>query len=69
MRMKNMGSIDRIIRIAVAIIIGLLYFCGVVSGTTALVLGLLAGVLLVTGVVSFCPLYLPCKITTVGKGQ
>jgi hypothetical protein len=63
------GLIDRIMRIGVAIIVALLYFNGVISGATALVLGLLAGVFLVTGIVSFCPLYLPCKITTVGRRQ
>lgn len=54
---KNMGSIDRIIRIVIAIIITGLYFGGVITGVWATVLLVLAGALLLTSVVSFCGLY------------
>jgi hypothetical protein len=67
MRMKNMGTIDRIIRILAAITIGVLYFTGILSGTAAVVLGVLALVFVVTSFMSFCPLYTPCKISTVVK--
>lgn len=53
----NMGSTDRIIRIALAIVISILYFTGTVSGTLGIVLLVLGGMFVLTSVVSFCPLY------------
>ncbi len=64
---KNMGSIDRIVRILVALVIGILYFLNIISGTWAIVLLVVAGIFLLTGFVSFCPLYLPFGISTTGK--
>ncbi len=64
---KNMGLVDKIIRISLAAIVVILYFTGVIRGTLAIVLGLVAAVFLVTSVVGTCPLYLPFKIDTRGK--
>lgn len=64
---KNMGSIDRIVRIIIAIIFGALYFTGTVSGTVGIVLLVLGAVFLLTSFVSFCPLYLPFGISTCAK--
>ena len=64
---KNMGKTDRIIRIVVALVIGVLYFTNVISGTLALILGILAVIFLLTSFVSFCPLYLPFKFSTMKK--
>jgi hypothetical protein len=61
---KNMGTIDRIIRIIVALIFVVLYFTKAVSGIPGIILLILAGVFLLTSVISFCPLYLPFKIKT-----
>jgi uncharacterized membrane protein len=61
---KNMGSTDRIIRVVIAVIIGLLYFTNVISGTLGLVLMVLAVVFVLTSLVSFCPLYAPFGIST-----
>ncbi len=61
---QNMGSYDRIIRMFAALLIGGLYFGGVLSGTTAIVLGLLAVILLSTGTFGFCPLYRPFGFST-----
>jgi hypothetical protein len=61
---KNMGSADRIIRIVVAIILAILYFTGTISGTLGIVLLVIGVVFLLTGLVSFCPLYLPFGIST-----
>lgn len=55
---KNVGQIDRIIRVALAVLVGILYFTGVISGTWAIILGILAVILLVTGLVGTCPLYM-----------
>lgn len=61
---KNMGSADRIIRIIIAAIVGVLYFTGTVSGTIGLVLLILAGIFILTSFVSFCPLYTPFGISS-----
>ena len=61
---KNMGSTDKIIRVLLAIIGAVLIFTGVVQGTLAWVVGILAVVFVLTSLVSFCPLYLPFKIST-----
>lgn len=61
---QNMGSIDRIIRVGLAVAVAVLYFTNVISGTVAIILGILAIVFLLTSVVGFCPLYLPLKLTT-----
>jgi hypothetical protein len=61
---KNMSNIDRGIRIVVAAVIAVLYFSGIVTGTLGIVLLVLAGVFLITSGISFCPLYVPLKIST-----
>lgn len=54
---KNMGNADRAIRVVIAILIAVLYFTNVISGTLALVLMFLAAVFVLTSLISFCPLY------------
>jgi hypothetical protein len=61
---KNMGSVDRGIRILAAIVIVVLYVTNQITGTAAIILGILAIVFLLTSFVAFCPLYLPFKIST-----
>jgi hypothetical protein len=61
---KNMGQLDRIIRIAIAVLVAILYFANVISGTWAIILGILALVFLLTGLVSVCPLYMALGIST-----
>ncbi|MDT8385595.1 MAG: DUF2892 domain-containing protein [Gammaproteobacteria bacterium] len=61
---QNMGYSDRVIRLLVAIGIAGLYFTGTISGTTALVLSIIAIVLLLTSLVGVCPAYLPFKLST-----
>ena len=64
---KNMGSTDKIIRILIALVIGVLYYTETISGTTAIVLGAFAIIFLITSFISFCPLYLPFGINTSKK--
>ncbi len=64
---KNMGTIDKAIRILIAVIIVILYFTNVISGTLAIVLGVLAIVFVVTSLIGFCPLYPPLGINTFKK--
>ncbi len=66
---KNMGSIDRILRIVVAAIIAVLYFMKVIDGTLAIILLALAGIFVLTSLISVCPLYLPFGISTKGKEE
>jgi hypothetical protein len=60
----NMGSADKTIRILLAITVGVLYYFGAISGTLAIILGVLAIVFVVTSFISFCPLYYPFGIST-----
>ncbi len=61
---KNMGTLDRIIRFSLAAVVAILYFTGNLSGLAAIILGILAIVFVATSVVSFCPLYMPFKLST-----
>lgn len=59
-----MGSLDRIIRVLIAVVVAVLYFTGTISGTLGIVLLVLAGVFVLTSLISFCPLYPPFGINT-----
>jgi hypothetical protein len=60
----NMGTTDKIIRIAIAALVAVLYFTNVISGTVGIILLVLAAVFVLTSLISFCPLYLPFGINT-----
>jgi len=64
---KNMGTVDRIVRVVLAALIVILYFTGVISGWLAILLGILAVVFLATSALAFCPLYVPFKFSTIEK--
>ena len=53
----NMGKLDRIIRILLALGTGYLYYTKVITGTLAMVLMIVALIFLITGIVGNCPLY------------
>jgi hypothetical protein len=61
---KNMGTIDKVIRILVAVVVVALYFTNVISGTLGIILLALAAVFVVTSVLSICPLYMPFGLST-----
>ena len=63
----NMGSIDRIIRLIIAIVVSVLFYMGIIEGTLGIVLLVAAGVFLLTSLVSFCPLYPIFGMSTKGK--
>ena len=63
----NIGSIDRIIRVMLAIAVVALYAANVISGTVAIVLLTLAGIFILTSVVSFCPVYFLFGLSTLRK--
>jgi len=61
---KNMGNMDRAIRAILVVAILGLFLLKIISGTVALVLGIVAGIILLTSLVSFCPLYALFGIST-----
>lgn len=66
---RNMGTVDRAIRILIAVVIAILYFTNQISGLAAIILGIIAIAFLVTSFIGWCPSYLPFKISTRGKGE
>jgi hypothetical protein len=61
---KNMGTVDRLVRTVLALIVVALYFSGQISGVTAIILGIIAVIFLLTSSIAFCPLYVPLKLST-----
>ena len=61
---KNMGTLDRIIRLVLAAVVAVLYLTGNLSGLVAIILGILAVIFVVTSFVGFCPLYVPFGLST-----
>jgi len=64
---KNMGNFDRAFRLVVVVAIGFAYLMGQLSGTSAIVLGVVAAAFLLTSLVGTCPAYLPFGLSTRGK--
>ncbi|HZY25392.1 MAG TPA: DUF2892 domain-containing protein [Bacteroidales bacterium] len=64
---KNMGTLDKTVRILIAAIVVLLYFTHVISGTLAIVLLAVSAIFVITSLLGFCPLYLPIGINTKKK--
>jgi K+-transporting ATPase A subunit len=60
----NMGTVDRAVRVLVALGIGALYFTGTISGTVSIVALVVAVVFLGTSAVGSCPAYLPLGLST-----
>jgi hypothetical protein len=64
---KNMGTIDKVIRILVAVVVVILYFTNVISGTLGIILLALSAIFVITSILGFCPLYLPLNLSTRNK--
>ena len=69
---KNMGTIDKVVRVTIAAIIAILYFTNVVTGIAGIVLLILAGIFVLTSLISFCPIYSTfglstCPVKTIKK--
>jgi len=65
----NMGAVDRVIRLFLVVLITLLYFTNNITGTAAIILGILALIFLGTSFTGFCPLYYPFKIRTTERNK
>ena len=61
---KNISSADRITRMIIAAVIAVLYFTGTITGTWGIVLMVAAGIVLLTGIINFCPVYYTLGINT-----
>jgi len=66
---QNMGALDRTLRTLLAVILAILVLAGVVKGTLAYILAVVAIVFLATSLFGFCPLYVPLGISTLGRKQ
>jgi hypothetical protein len=64
---KNLGSIDKVIRILIAAVVVVLYFTKVVSGTLGIVLLIVAGIIALTAIIDFCPIWAVLGINTKKK--
>lgn len=61
---KNIGNTDKLIRLMLALLVAVLYFTGMISGTLAVILGVIAVILVTTSMVRFCGLYTLLGIST-----
>jgi hypothetical protein len=59
-----MGGADRVIRMLIALTVAVLYFTGTISGTVAIVLGIVAVAFFLTSLLGWCPTYLPFGLST-----
>ena len=66
---KNMGTIDKVIRLLIALVIIVLYFTNVIAGTLAIILLIVAALFILTSFLSFCPAYLPFGLSTCKKEE
>ncbi|MBL0740959.1 YgaP family membrane protein [Chryseolinea lacunae] len=64
---KNMGTLDRILRSGIAVVLILFYAFGIIHGTVGLVLVALSFILILSSLVSVCPMYLPFGLSTIRK--
>ena len=64
---QNMGTVDKAVRLGVALLVVVLIATGVLSGALAWILGIFAVVFVVTSFIGFCPLYLPFGLSTLGE--
>ena len=66
---KNIGNIDKAIRLLIALAVVVLAFAKVITGTLAIVLLILAAVFVLTSLFGVCPLYLLLGLNTGKKKE
>jgi hypothetical protein len=64
---KNMGKLDRALRVVVAVVLGFLVFTGKLEGLMYNIALALGAIFLLTSAISFCPLYVPMGMNTCEK--
>ena len=65
----NMGTLDRSIRTILALVVAALYITGKITGTAAIILGIIAVIFLVTSIIGFCPLYVLLGFKTIKEKE
>jgi len=61
---KNLGNLDRVLRVVVSVIIVGMYLKGKTTGIVGLTEVVLAGVFILTAIVGFCPIYALLRMNT-----
>lgn len=61
---KNVGKIDKIIRIALAVLLLTLNLTGIITGTLSIVAWVVTASMVFTTLTSFCPVYTLLGINT-----
>jgi hypothetical protein len=64
---KNMGNVDKTIRLLIAVVISILFLTEIISGTLGIILVSISAILLITSLINFCPLYALFGISTCAK--
>lgn len=64
---RNLGWLDRSIRLLLALLLLVLYLNGVITGIPAFCLLVLGAALVLTSAMGVCPLYLRCGISTLRR--
>jgi hypothetical protein len=62
-----MSNSDRIVILLVSAVVAILYFTNVITGTLGLVLLIIAGIFVLTGLIGFCPVYTLIGVNTCSK--
>ncbi len=65
----NISSTDRMIRVSVAVLAAVLYFTQVLTGFWGIAFLTIGGILLLTSMINFCPIYYILGMTTRKKEQ
>jgi Inner membrane protein YgaP-like, transmembrane domain len=60
----NESALDRVIRVVLGLVLLALFLTGIVGGTLGIILVVVGAILLITGIIGFCPLYALLKIKT-----
>jgi hypothetical protein len=61
---QNVGKMDRLFRLAIAISLAILAYSKIIPADLALTVYIVAGVIALTGIFRFCLLYKPFGIST-----
>jgi len=64
---KNVGTIDKVIRIVFAIVVITLFLTNVISGVLGIVLLAVSAILVITSMLGVCPLYIVMGLNTAEK--
>jgi hypothetical protein len=63
-RSHNVGRVDRIVRLGIALVLAALFLAGVVAQPWNWVVAALAGIMVLTSALGFCPIYAALRVST-----